>query len=71
MNNLENIKNRIREIRKDNKLNQSQFADLIGVGQSCVSKWEQGITIPTTEDILKIATTLDVSADFILSLSEY
>ena len=62
---------RIREIRTDNHLTQSQFGEKISVSQDTVSLWEKGKSVPTTEYVIRIAETFFVSADYLLGLSEY
>lgn len=62
---------RIREIRTDNHLTQSQFGEKISVSQDTVSLWEKGTSVPTTEYVIRIAETFFVSADYLLGLSEY
>ncbi len=69
---MENIiANRIYEIRQEAKLNQSDFGKSLNVSQDTVSLWEKGKSIPTTEFVIAIAKTYNVSADFILGLKDY
>lgn len=58
------IKDRIRELRIENKLNQSELALKCNVKQSCVSKWERGETLPDADMIIKLVEIFNVSADF-------
>lgn len=55
---------RVRKFRKSLGMNQSDFADFIGVegenGQSTVSKWEAGKQIPSTEYAAKMAIKAQV-----------
>ena len=44
--NQDNISKKIKELRKDNKLTQKEFAKQFGVTYQAVSKWENGINIP-------------------------
>lgn len=62
---------RLRESRIQNKLGQTQFAELCNVQQSCVSKWERGITLPDAEMLYTICEVLHESADFLLGLKDY
>ena len=45
---------KIEKIRKQNKLTQQEFGELIGVGGSAVSKWETGAAYPTRNNKKKI-----------------
>ena len=62
---------RLRELLRDEKLNQKQFAAAIGVSQSCVSFWLKGERQPTAENLYNIAKLYGVSADFLLGLNEF
>lgn len=62
---------RIREVRKESKLNQVEFAQRCDVKQSCVSKWERGATLPDAEMLATICRVLDVSADYLIGLKDY
>ena len=53
----------IYQIRNQAKLTQAQFAELFGVSQQSVQKWESGAAIPDIEKIIKIAKYFDVSLD--------
>lgn len=61
---------RIREVRLDNNLSQLQLAALCNVQQSCVSKWERGSTLPDAETLCVICKKLNVTADYLLGLSD-
>ena len=62
---------RIKEIRLEHRLNQSQFGEKLAVSQDTVSLLENGKSVPTTEHVILIATTFGVSADYLLGLTEY
>lgn len=68
---MENIiSQRIKEIRVDNKLTQSDFGKSISVSQDTVSLWEKGKSLPNTEFIITICKKYKVSADYLLGLEE-
>jgi transcriptional regulator with XRE-family HTH domain len=52
---------RIRKYRKAQKLSQKEFANKIGVSNSRVSNWEQGINRPDVDILSEICTVLNVS----------
>lgn len=62
---------RIKEIRLEHRLNQSQFGEKLAVSQDTVSLWENGKSVPTTEYVILIGATFGVSADYLLGLTEY
>ena len=65
------FKERIKELRIENKLNQSQFAQMCKVKQSCVSKWERGETLPDAETIMIISEVFGESSDYLLGIKDY
>lgn len=62
---------RLKELRTEQKITQKKFAELCGVKQSCVSKWERGETLPDAQTIVIICEVLGVSADLLLGLKDY
>lgn len=64
------IGNRIRELRKQNKMTQLDLADRLNVEFSNVSKWELGKNNPSTELIQKIAIIFNVSIDYLLGQTD-
>ncbi len=64
------IANRIRELRLENKLSQAQFGEKLSVSQDNVSLWENGKSVPTAEHIIEISKIFNVSADYILGLTD-
>ena len=68
---LNKFAERLKEVRTENKINQIELAELCNVKQSCVSKWERGITLPDAEMIVVLCQLLHVSADYLLGIVEY
>ncbi len=62
---------RLKESRIQNKIGQVELAEKCNVKQSCVSKWERGITLPDAEMIVTICEVLHESADYLLGLKDY
>ena len=52
--------NNIKKLRKDKGLTQRQLADLIGIEQTGVCKWEKGICLPSSETLVKLAEIFEV-----------
>ncbi len=59
---------RIRELREDNDLNQSQIAEIIKVSQSTYSRYESGYLDVPSEVLIALAKHYNVSVDYILGL---
>lgn len=58
--------NRIRERRKELKMNQTELANKAGINQTTISTIELGKVDPTTSSIKMIAAALDVSIDYLI-----
>ena len=65
------LSQRLKELRKSENMSQVALAKLIGVAQSNVSDWENDVSRPEYENLIKIAKIFDVSTDYLLGLSDY
>lgn len=63
------IGEKIKDIRKQNKLSQEQFAELFHVTRQTVSNWENGKSYPDLDTVAKISAEFDVQADDLLRKS--
>ena len=59
---------RIRRLRKSRGLSQKDFANRLGVSNSRVSNWEQGINRPDADILAQICRVLNVSPSEILNV---
>ena len=67
----ENVGRAIAEQRKIKGMTQKNLADLLHVSYQAVSRWEQGISLPSVDMVYDIAKTLETTVDFLLNgLSE-
>lgn len=64
------IGERIQKMRKDCGLTQEALADALGVTPQAVSKWENDVSCPDITLLPKLAKTLGVTTDAILSDDE-
>lgn len=62
------IGSRIRKYREKNNLSQKQLAEKIGVSNSRVSNWEQGLNRPDADILAAICVALDVSPSLLLGI---
>ncbi len=58
--------NKMRNLRKNNNLLQSDLADKLNVSTSTIGMWEQGRNKPDDESITKMAQIFNVSTDYLL-----
>ena len=59
------LKSRIKEIRLDKNMNQTDFGSKIGVKQGTVAGWENGVRIPSDSTILSICREYNVNEDWL------
>lgn len=61
---------RIRALREDSDIKQKDIAKLLNMNQRKVSRLETKATEPTPDEIIRYCKLFDVSADYILGLSD-
>lgn len=66
----DNFGNRLKQLRKSKGLNQSQLAEILGVHEITVRRWELGQREPRLEDIKALAKALNVSEAELLNDSQ-
>ena len=57
---------RIRDLREDRDLNQTQVAKILGMSQTGYSKYETGENDISTAILIKLADYYNVSTDYLL-----
>ncbi|MBE7074811.1 MAG: helix-turn-helix transcriptional regulator [Clostridiales bacterium] len=62
--------NKFKELRLNKNLTQEQLSKILKIGQSAISKWEKGRTIPDVPTLKIIAEFYDVSIEELLKNSE-
>ena len=60
--------NRFKTLRIKKKLTQQQLADLLGLTNSVISAYENGLRYPAYDVLIKIARIFKVSTDFLLGV---
>ena len=61
---------RLKELRLEKGLSQKVLAEKLGYNQSMICFWERGVNEPTESAIRKAALFFEVSADFLIGLSD-
>lgn len=67
---MENIKNRIRDLRENMDLRQIDVSKATGIDQKTLSNYETGKTNPDSYSIIKLADFFQVSTDYLLGYSD-
>jgi putative transcriptional regulator len=62
------MKNRLKEIRHDHRMNQTKFSSHIGVTRSLYNKWEHQHSQPNQDWMLKLAQRLYMKVEDIFYL---
>lgn len=65
-----NVGKKISNFRKLNNLTQDDLADKLFVTRQALSKWENGISLPSIEILLQLAEIFNTTFDEILCLNE-
>lgn len=61
---------RLRDLREDNDLKQSDIAEYLGIQQTVYSRYERGFQNIPLEHLIKLTKKYNVSADYILNLTD-
>lgn len=62
------IADRIKFLREQRKLTQTDLSMQLGITRSSVNAWELGISVPSTRYIVELAGIFKVSTDFLLGV---
>lgn len=57
----------IKDLREKKEMTQKELADALYVTDSTISHYEQGINVPTTEMVIKLAKLFNVTTDYLLN----
>ena len=63
--------NNIKKYRKDRKITQEQLAEVLGVSDQAVSRWENGTTYPDIELLPTIALYFGVTVDDLMGMETF
>lgn len=61
--------NRLRALREDNDLTQTQIADILGTSQTMYARYERGANELPIRHLTVLCSFYNVSADYLLGLS--
>ena len=70
MNNLELFAFRVKKLRRQRNLNQTELAEALGLTQTTISAIESGLRTTTIEKLILLAKFFDVSTDYLLGLKD-
>ena len=61
---------RLRDLRLEKELTIKQLADKLGVRDSTITRWENNIIKPNSDNLYVIALFFGVSTDYLLGLED-
>ncbi|MBZ5985084.1 helix-turn-helix transcriptional regulator [Leuconostoc gelidum subsp. gasicomitatum] len=61
---------KLKSIRKSKRLTQLELSERLQVSKGTVSAYEQGLSYPSIETLVKICDTLEISSDYLLGISD-
>lgn len=68
---MASFKVRLRDLREQNKMSQTDLANLLNVSKQTISQYERGIRKPKIDDLLEISDIFNVSTDYLLGSDNY
>lgn len=64
--------NRIRKVRKAHNMSQKELAETLGYKTyTTISKWEANLSMPPSNELIKLAELFNVSTDYLLGVENY
>ncbi len=67
---MKELGERLKALREGMRLSQVGMAEIMGVKQSSINRYEKGTSSPTVEMLLKYADYFDVSMDYIFARTD-
>ncbi len=64
------IADRIRILREEKGMTQTELSKKLGISRSGVNAWEMGISVPSTQYIVELSNVFKVSTDYLLGMDE-
>ena len=61
---------KLKKLRNEKQLSQEDLANQLGVSRQAISKWEQDIALPDTNNLILIAKIFKVSLDDLVNYND-
>lgn len=61
---------RLKELRVDNDMSQTELAEKLNLKASAISKYEKGITQPSIDTLKSLAEIFSVTVDYLIGMSD-
>ena len=60
----------LKNLRKEKGLSQSELASLVGLNKAVISKYENAMSYPPYDSLIKLASIFRVSTDYLLGVEK-
>ncbi len=60
----------MKDLRLERELSQRGLAKILKISSTSIHRWEKGTRLPNIEELVMLAKFFDVSADYLLGLSD-
>ena len=67
---MNNVPQRLKELRLENGMTQQQIASLLNIKQQSYTRYECGTGEPSLQTLIKLAEIFSVSTDYLLGISD-
>lgn len=64
------IADKIKMLREKNGISQATLAKKLGITRSSVNAWEMGISVPSTQYLIELASLFHISTDYLLCMPQ-
>lgn len=61
---------RLKELRVDNDMSQTELAEKLNLKASAISKYEKGITQPSIDTLKNLVEIFSVTVDYLIGMSD-
>ncbi len=62
--------NKIRELRLEKSLTQTELGEILGVNQTAIGKYERGELEPNCQNLIKLADLFECSIDYLIGRTD-
>lgn len=62
------VADRIKVLREQRGFTQTDLSKQLGITRSSVNAWEMGISVPSTQYVVELASIFNVSTDYLLGV---
>lgn len=61
---------RLKELREERGLSQSEFSKKLDISDACISRWENKLRIPNIDSVIILCRFFGCTADYLIGLED-